>query len=254
MVALREIARPTLRSSSASRRIPGRYPRRGDGDAPAADGGAPGPLDQPQGGGDGVVVQQGFPHAHHDDVGDPSEAFGGSGGVHLQQLVDDLRRRQVADETHAPRGAETAVEGAAHLRGQAEGAPPAVEDEDRLELRPLPVAEDELHRHPRVRIAALQQLQAGHAGPGLGQGPAQAQGQVGHRLQAGLPASVDPGEELVAAVRGLPHLHGQVPELLRKQTLEIEGSGGPGRSHAETSGGWPGDRWLWWLDSPMTPV
>ncbi len=161
-------------------------------------------------------------HAHEDDVCDEPVAFRGQAGADRavtagivaqpvarhQHLRDDLGGGEVAHEALRARVAEGTVERAAHLAGDAERAAVALRDIDALHLVRLlaggvggqaqqpfagAVLRDLLHHdlRPRQRIM-------------LRETGAQMLGDVGHLVERGGPAQIDPVPELV-------HAHAQFP-------------------------------------------
>jgi hypothetical protein len=92
-----------------------------------------------------VVVQERLAHAHHDDVPDGRPAVAQDAGQR-QELLDDLARPQAAPEAHLAGRAERAGERAARLGREAGRAPAAMAHRHRLDRKPVPGREPQLHR------------------------------------------------------------------------------------------------------------
>ncbi len=176
-----------------------------DGDPPARDGDALVVGQDVDGLGDVVQIVQRLAHAHEHDVrelallarrGPLGEVVAG----HLD-LGHDLGRRQVAHQGLGPGVAEGAVQGAAHLAGDAERALSArhgdVGNEHRLHLDARGEADQPLAR-PVLGDLALHDLGAGD-GEALGEGGAGFLGDVAHRFEGGGAGLVDPAPQLARA-------------------------------------------------------
>ena len=86
-----------------------------------------------------IDVQEGFAHAHEDEM------VHGLEPAEVQHLVEDLRRAQVAPEAHRPGRTERARERAARLRGDADRTTAvAVAHQDRLHGMPVRRAKEGL--------------------------------------------------------------------------------------------------------------
>ena len=105
-------------------------------------------------GNDRLVVREGLPHAHKDDVrelrGPARELSISARGLGLANLVDDLRRRKVTSQSHLSRRAERARHAAASLRRDAQRRSLGVAHENRLDLRAVVQAPQVLDRAPTV--------------------------------------------------------------------------------------------------------
>jgi hypothetical protein len=176
---------------------------------------------------DVVEVRQGFAHSHHDHVAD--RTFGRllgrqPGGVRrlLQrvgrppQLADDFRGAEVAVEALPAGGAERALQRAAHLGGNAQGAAAGFRDEHRLDG----VAPTD-RQQPLARAVGSR---------GLGDQPRkldrgvllQALAQALRQVEVGLAQLVQPAQRLAGAERLLADLQKEVGEALRVQIEQID--------------------------------
>ncbi len=149
-----------------------------------------------------VEVVERLAHAHEDDVGEPAVLLGRGPFAELVpghlDLSDDLGRRQVAHQGLGPGVAEGAVEGAAHLAGDAQGAGAAdIRDVDGLDLHARSHADQPLARAVH-RDLALHHLRTRQV-EGAGQGGPQFLGHVGHPGEVGDPVVVHPAPELGGA-------------------------------------------------------
>ena len=155
--------------------------------------------------GGGLVVVEGFAHAHDDDVRQQAGfglrarpfAVAVAGG---HELADDLAGGEVADELLGAGVAEAAGEGAAHLGRDADGAAVVVGDVDGLDLLAVAHAEEPL---------------AGGVGAGLlGGDLGAADGEAFRQLRLHGLGDGGHGREVAGALVVDP-----VPELLRAEGL-----------------------------------
>ena len=209
----------------------------GDGDPPPGNPQALVVGDDVQGVGDVVEVIERLAHAHEHDIGQLAPVRGRRpfaqvvpGDLHLG---DDLAGGEVADQALGAGVAEGAVQRAADLTGDAEGARAGdVGDEHRLGLDPRRELDQPLD-HPVLGLLAGGDLRAGQSEV-LGQGRAVLLGDVGHRLEVGDPEIVDPAPDLAG-----PHLR-----LVRSDRAGVDQRGaqlrprqtGEVRPHGGTNG------------------
>ena len=145
-----------------------------------------------------VDVHQRLAHAHEHEVVDRLDA------AEVQDLVEDLARRQVAAELHRPGRAERAGQRAARLRGDADrAAAVAVAHEHGLDRPAVGGAEQRLDR-PVGACASLASSSVEN-GTRSASSARSAAGQVGHRVVAGR-AGRGPAPHLAGAERGLAEL------------------------------------------------
>jgi len=176
--------------------------------------------------GDAVEVVERLPHAHEDDIGEPTVLLGRGPFAELVpghlDLGDDLGRGQVAHQGLGARVAEGAVQRAAHLAGDAQGAGPTdIRNVDGLDLHARSHADQPLPG-PVYRDLAFDHLGAGKV-EGAGQGGPQFLGHVGHAVEVRDPVVVHPAPELCGAHPGLLGRH----EAGLDQGV---GQGGPGQA------------------------
>ncbi len=169
---------------------------------------------------DVVEVRQRLAHAHHHHVGEPALLVRDVAEVAGRDphLADDLGGGQVAVEALGGGGAEAAVERAAHLRGHAQRAAALVGDVDRLDGVPRIHAEQPLvgavggglveHHRRRLDRGALLEPRA------------QRLAEVGHLLEGGGVAMVDPLHHLVRAEPLLAERIGE--EMLQPLAIEVQ--------------------------------
>ena len=145
---------------------------------------------------DPVVVRQGLPHPHEDDVGDPPRLGVPHGDC---DLLDDLALGQLPLEPRLAGGAELAGHGAAGLGRHADGHPIGIAHQHGLDLRA--VAQ---RPQPLGGLAVIGRL-PGDLVQCRGQRSAQRGTKVGGQLGE-LLGSLHPGVE---AVPDLPHAIGR---------------------------------------------
>ena len=181
---------------------------------------------------DAGVVGQRLAHAHEDDVGQPARAavdlavgHGGRGG---DRLADDLGSRQVARQAALPGRAEGAGHPAAGLAGDADRRPVGIAHEHALDEGAVVQPPEGLAGAAVVGgLVPDDGQQAGQQR--LGEGVADAGGQVGHLRRVGDPAVEVPGQ-LVGAEGRLPELGDRRAGLLAGEIGEVA------RGHAPAGG------------------
>ena len=198
-------------------------------DAAATDGRALRKSEQRDGTGHVSEIQQRLAHAHHHNVGEALIPLGEE-LADLQELIDDLGRREVADESHPPGSAELAVQGTAHLGGKAGSAAPALDNQDCLNPLTLRQLEEKLDRLAIARLLLRNLAQAGH-GCDAGQAFAEPLRQVGHFGQPRHSLAVEPAHELVGPVARFTQLADEPSELIGRESPQVRlPAARPGRS------------------------
>ena len=175
-------------------------------DLAGADSESPVGVDDPHGPEHLPVIRQRFPHAHDDDVVDGAVIAGQHDLLlYLHDLIDDFGRRHVSHEALEPTRAESAADGASHLRGDAERIAPRPADQHRFHL--LAVLEFEQVLRGRS-VAGLRRPDGGQGVQActVGQFGPQRLGQVGHLVERTCGLLVHPRGDLPGPVRRFVHL------------------------------------------------
>jgi len=183
---------------------------------------------------DRVEVHHRLAHAHEHAV---AERRGGAASrrrllqaPEVQDLVEDLRRSQVASKAHRPGGAEAARQRAARLRGDADRSPPVAEAHQHGLQRPAVTGCEQGLDGAVGRVRLLRDGQARER-QRLGERRAQVRRKVGHLLVSAR-ATRRPRPHLAGAEGGLPAVGER-----RLEKLEI---------HCRSAGGRaPGGRRAW---------
>ena len=235
--------------SSASCRIRGHQPDRGDGD-PA--GGHAEPVgcrvgEAAYGADDGLVVGHRLAHAHEHHVGDPARSAGdlaaGQGPGAGDDLLDDLGGGHVALQAALAGGAERAGHAAAGLAGDAHRHPVGIAHQHRLDERPVEELPQGLAGGAPVGLQGAQRASSGRA---AGSRPARRAGRRGGRSSrrgrrpagrsSGSRAAGPGSREGRALEPCLALLRGEVGEVARRLAataglVEDQGKGLDGFTH-----------------------
>ncbi len=169
---------------------------------------------------DVVEIVQRLTHAHHHDVGEQasvssvvSSVFCVIEPVHHtlgpfsesvtreHHLPDDFTRCQVADQPHRAGGAKGAVERAADLAGYAQCPAIRIGDKDHFEIVTIGGLEQPFARAVRA-VLCLDHIGATDD-EALGQPRAHGLGDIGHRLEFGHAAMIQPVVDLLGPQLGL---------------------------------------------------
>ena len=197
-----------------------------------------------------VEIVERLAHSHHDDVGQQAavrsvvctvlflvEARHAALRPFAQRiagehdLADDFARREIAHEAHGACVAEAAVQRATDLARHAQRAAIRIGDEDHFELMPVGSLEQPL----AGTIGRM--LRRDHFGAAndetLGQPRAHGLGDIGHRLEFGDTAMVEPVKHLLGAQLGLlgfePGLFEQFADAVLGQADEVHAAIGARR-------------------------
>ena len=160
---------------------------------------------------DGFPVVQRLPHAHEDGIGELPRLPDG------EELVEDVRLREVAMEALPARHAEMAAHLAARLRAHAEGLALPVRNHHRLDGVPAGQARDREKVLPGA-VGRFLHVDGGHAAglAALFQGRPPRLGEIGHLIQRGGPVHIEPLGQLLARKGRQAQLQGQGLELFRR--------------------------------------
>ncbi len=169
-----------------------------------------------------VVVVQRLTHAHEDDV----EALVEHAELAQQDadLAGDLAHGEVADDAHAASEAEGALHRAADLGGDAEGLRRGVGDEDRFDEMAVGELEEELGRAVDGTFLLGDGRRAYHH---VAREPrAQLTPEVGHRLEVGHAAAINPPEDLTPMEAGHARRGEMLFDLVELELSRVDANGG----------------------------